>query len=315
MHRQERWIDDYLDDELEPQRRDALEAHVAACLDCRIVLEDRRRLKRRLQALSAAPSTRALPDPELLGRLRHYPQAVELPPDWSGNPVDDLGQGSRLRTMAPALASLAVLAMVASVLLAAWTLGGPDSPATSDGAAASWNEAGAELSRTDLRRLRDQGWNAPVLRTSGLEFVRALGNAGNGDRTLTMEYAGPRGNVVLTERRSNPVSLFATSVSQPPAGPVATGGQLAGMLTVQTRRIDGEPVAIQNMLDGATRLDVGSASYELRSSLDRDGTEQVVHRIVATEHARLAPGLDGGDGTWERIGRGMTRLLVLDTDH
>jgi hypothetical protein len=314
MHRHERWIDDYLDDELAPQRRAALEAHVAACSDCRIVLEDRRRLKRRLQALSAAPC-HALPDAELLGRLRHYPQAVGLPPDRPGNRVDDLGQGSRLRTMAPALASLAVLAMVASVLLAAWTLGGPDSSATGDGAAAAWNETGTDLSRTVLRRLRDQGWNAPVLRTSGLELVRALGSAGNGNRTLTMEYAGPRGNVVLTERRSDPVSLFATSVSQPPAGPVATGGQLAGMLTVQTRRIDGEPVAIQNMVDGATRLDVGSASYELRSSLNHDGTEQVVHRIVATEHARLAPGLDGGDGTWERIGRGMTRLLVLDTDH
>ncbi len=81
----EHWIDrlsDYLDGELSPEDRRALEAHAAACPDCAGALEDLRRIVHGATALEDAPPERDLwPGiAERLGLATAEPEVVPLAP-------------------------------------------------------------------------------------------------------------------------------------------------------------------------------------------------------------------------------------------
>lgn len=315
FHRQARHIEDYLDGELDAHQRRALERHVRECADCRLLLEDRRRLKRRLQSLNTVVHEEGLPDDALLGRLRESPWSPSSPTVFAAAALDADGHSSRLRNLAPSLASAAVVAMLAAVLCAAWMLGGSVTGSSSGEGpvAGSWTERATELSRAELGDLRAAGWNCPTMRTAGLELVRATGSRVHGVEHVTLEFSGNQGELVLTESRTPDIALLKAPFS-PSAGDVnQTASRVTGATAPQLRTIDGETVGVAPV-EGGTQLDMKSATYSLSSSLEGDVTDAVVNRVVATEHARLAPQTGGNDGMLNRLGRGMSRLLVLDTD-
>ncbi len=315
MHRHGKRIDGYLDGELNERQRAALEQHVGLCADCRLRLEDRRRLKRRLQSLSTA-ADETTPDDELMGRLRQSPWSAEAPTAFADAALDADGHSSRLRSLAPALAATAVAAMLTAVVCAAWMLGGTVQDAA-DGhgpLAAPWSGTETELSRSDLGALRAAGWNCPNMAPTGLELVRATGSRTGGIDHVTLEFSGDNGEVVLTESRTRNAELLKSSLFQPAAAPERTSTHAVGTAPSQLQSIDGETVSVATV-EGGLELDMQNATYALRSSMDGPGTAAVKSRIVATEHARLAPHAEGTEGIMARLGRGMSRLLVLDTDY
>ncbi|WP_372697983.1 anti-sigma factor [Arthrobacter sp. JSM 101049] len=316
FHRHARRIDDYLDGELDAGQRGALERHVGQCADCRLQLEDRRRLKRRLQSLCFEVPEARLPDDELLGRLRESPWTATPPTVFSAASLDAEGHSSRLRSLAPTLATAAVVAMLAAVVCAAWVLGGAvRNPVAGGGPVAGpWSESAAELSSSDLADLRAAGWNCPTMRAAGLELVRATGSKVDGVDHVTLEFTGNDGDLVLTESRTPGISLLKSPLARPASDVKQPTARIAGVSAPQLRTIDGETVGVAPVA-GGTQLDMRTATYSLRSSLDAPVTEAVVDRVVATEHARLAPQSTTAPGIVERLGRGMSRLLVLDTDH
>lgn len=316
FHRHARRIDDYLDGELDAHQRSALERHVHDCADCRLLLEDRRRLKRRLQSLGSVVRDEGLPDDALLGRLRESPWTPNSPTVFAAAALDSDGHSSRLRAMAPTLASAAMVAMLAAVLCAAWMLGGSAGVSTTGQGplAGPWSESATELSGTDLGELRAAGWNCPTMRAAGLELVRASGSRVDGVDHVTLEFAGNPGTLVLTESRTPGVALLQEPLSQPTGDVKRTASRVIGASVPHLRSIDGETVGVAP-IEGGTQLDMHTATYALHSSLEGNATDAVVNRIVATEHARLAPQTGGNDGVLTRLGRGMSRLLVLDTDH
>ncbi|MDN5756044.1 MAG: zf-HC2 domain-containing protein [Arthrobacter sp.] len=315
MHRHGKRIDGYLDGELNDRQRAALEHHVGRCADCRLRLEDRRRLKRRLQSLGSTAGE-ATPDDALMGRLRQGPWSMGTPTAFAEASLDADGHSSRLRSLAPGLAATAMAAMLTAVVCAAWVLGGTVQDAT-DGhgpLAGAWSGTGTELSRSDLGTLRAAGWNCPTMSPAGLELVRATGSRTGGIDQVTLEFTGDQGEVVLTESRTRDAGLLKSSLFQPTTAPEQPRTHAIGAQESQLQSIDGEAVSVA-AVDGGMELDMRDATYSLRSSLDGPGTDAVKHRIVATEHARLAPHAEGTDGMLARLGRGMSRLLVLDTDY
>lgn len=316
FHRHARRIDDYLDGELDAAQRGALERHVGQCADCRLQLEDRRRLKRRLQSLSYEVPEDRLPDDELLGRLRESPWTATPPTVFSAASLDAEGHSSRLRNLAPTLASAAVVAMLAAVVCAAWVLGGAVRNPVADGGsvAGPWTESAAELSSADLADLRAAGWNCPTMRAAGLDLVRATGSKIDGVDHVTLEFTGNDGDLVLTESRTPGISLLQHPLARSASDLKQHSARIASVSKPQLRTIDGETVGVAPV-DGGTQLDMRTATYSLRSSLEAPVTEAVVDRVVATEHARLAPQSATAPGIVDRLGRGMSRLLVLDTDH
>lgn len=312
MHRQRKHIDAYLDGELDERQRTSVEHHVGACADCRLLLEDRRRLKLRLQSLIPAADETA-PDDALMGRLREGPWSVNTSTSFSSAALDADGHSSRLRSLAPTLAATAVAAMLAAVVCAAWMLGGSvqDSVAGGGPLAASWSKTGTDLSRSDLAALRSAGWNCPTLGPAGLELIGATGSRTQGIDHVTLQFSGGNGEVVVTESRTRNVPLLKSSLFTSAPGRSLTRGSGAGTPTLQD--IDGETVSVATVGNGLD-LEMKNASYSLRSSLDGSGTDAVKQRIVATEHARLAPHVENPEGILNRLARGMSRLLVLDTD-
>lgn len=314
FHRHARHIEDYLDGELDDRQRAALERHVRECADCRLQLEDRRRLKRRLQSLNSVAHEQGLPDDALLGRLRESPWTPSSPTVFAAAALDGQWHSSRLRAMAPTLASAAVVAMLAAVLCAAWMLGGATSGSGDGPLAEAWSESATELNTADLSALRAAGWNCPTLRSAGLELVGATGSRIDGVDHVSLEFAGNDGRVELTESRTPGVALLNAPLTRTGGDVKQTAVNVIGSPVPRLRTIDGELIGVA-ALNGAMQLDMHTATYALHSTLESSATEAVVARVVATEHARLAPQTHDGQGTMSRLGRGMSRLLVLDTDH
>ncbi|MBM6623421.1 zf-HC2 domain-containing protein [Micrococcaceae bacterium RIT802] len=314
FHRHARRIEDYLDGELDAHQCAVFERHVRECADCRLQLEERHRLKRRLQSLNSAAHEQDLPDDALLGRLRESPWTPSSPTVFAAAALDDHGHSSRLRAMAPMLASAALVAMLAAVLCAAWMLGGAVSGSGDGPVAGAWSESATELGAADLSALRAAGWNCPTMRSAGLELVRATGSRVNGVDHVTLEFSGNDGELALTESRTPGVALLKAPFARTGGDVKQTAARIIGAPAPHLRTIDGETVGVAP-LEGGTQLDMHTATYALHSSLDGRATEAVVDRVVATEHARLAPQPRSSEGALSRLGRGMSRLLVLDTDH
>lgn len=401
LHRQRRWLDAYLDGELPEERRGSLESHVQGCADCRVHLEERRRLRRRLRALSATPSVGPRPDAAFVDRLinadqfreparprpgaavpgevapavqgsRTVPSAGSVPsartdpssrgvpstlavpspgaypggeasPEWAAR-MSEYRRLGRLRVLLPALASVAVFALVAGVLGAAWFLGRtPDGAlaaaeaVAADEAAASWDESGTALATRDLRRLRAAGWNCPELGGTGLTLDQATGHRVDGAPQLVLEFSGSAGTVRIAETRVEPAG-FGTSGAAGTGSDVAPERALPGnatlpdptaadgtddspgdppavasVVTAVGRQLAGAPAVVRAHGAGTLSIEMDSAAYDIDSTLADGGTEAIIRRIVATENARLVPEAPADPEFWERIGRGLARLMVLDT--
>lgn len=322
-HRQERWLDAYIDGELPVERAAALEEHVRGCADCRVGLEDRQRLLRRLRAISSTANPGPSPDPALLDRLFQPDRALDDDADWA-TLADGYGHRSTLRRMAPALASVAVMVLVAGVLGAAWLLGGPERStlAAADAVSAAWADEPAALDSEDIARLRAAGWNCPEFTHIGLALVKATGERLEGSARLSLEFSGAAGELRVTERRMDADGMAdalafggADAVPRPSPSPARGVQPMSGDETIL---VAGERASIEpEEASGATQaasVEMESAAYEVQSTLGQRVTEAVLRRIVVTEHSKLVPGGAEDPDAWERIGRGMARLMIVDTE-
>ena len=314
MHRQERWLDAYIDGDLSAERVVALEEHVRTCSDCRTSLADRQRLLGRLRAFSSAPHSGPTPDQALLDRLCQ-PHSAAADSDWAAF-IDAYSEGSRLRRVAPALASVAAMVLVVGVLGAAWLLGGTDrSNPAADVVSAAWTGDSTELTGGDIERLRGAGWNCPEFTDMGLALVGAKGQRVDGAARLVLDFSGAAGDVRVVESgKSLMPSLFGgPDGNSQSAAPTEAGSTQRP----ETRLVAGEQVSLRTAQDPGTphraTVEMDATRYEVESTLGEQVTVAVLRRIVVSEHSKLAPdGVREAEG-WERIGRGMARLMVLDT--
>ena len=104
----DRWMDrlsEYLDDELRGEERAQLEEHLAACVDCRTMLEDLRRVVRQANALPDR-----VPAPDLWPRIRaRIEEGAEVVPIGTARPVRERQRFSFSFPQAAAAAALLML--------------------------------------------------------------------------------------------------------------------------------------------------------------------------------------------------------------
>ncbi|MEE1620390.1 zf-HC2 domain-containing protein [Zafaria sp. J156] len=352
MHRHERWIDSYVDGELAGRRLEDFEAHVRGCADCRVLVEDRRRLKRRLGLLAASGRAAPAPDPALMARLMAGP--TESAPTGSAPawPLEAAPRSGPRRIALPALASVAALALLAGVLGAAWLIGAPGAASTASAAGSlawSWDGEEEVLDREEIGALRAAGWNCPHLGGTTWSLARASGSRSAGTPHITLEYAGPGGTLTVTERRKavapsgadalrfgagvaahagsavpGPADPFGFAVEDTtaPAAPTAAaqdpseapaGGGDSATATAWTVVDSGDGYVVYRRAPGETVVDMESAVYSVRTEAAEGArVGEVVDRIVVTEHSRVAAQAAAVSGMWERIGRGLARLVVLE---
>jgi anti-sigma factor RsiW len=297
MHRYQRWVDAYLDGELPEARRSVFEEHLGRCRSCGALVQDGRRLMRRLDAHSASRSSAPAPGAELLNRLS---RTSEFSFASAGEPPQPPPAPARWRSLLPALACALVIGLLTAILAVAWVLGedGGGRTASASSVVGGWTEAGVQLKEEDLDRLRDAGWNCPQFAAFGLAVTGARGAVVEGVPELTLELAGPGGTAVVTERRRDPATAGA-----------ASSGTKSMALNAAS-----EVATVETGADGRSVLSMESAEYELISTLDKESTRALLRRIVVTEHARLdARGLEEQPAL-ERIGRGLAKLTVVDIE-
>ncbi|GER21806.1 hypothetical protein NCCP1664_03030 [Zafaria cholistanensis] len=295
MHRYRRWVDAYLDGELPEARRSVFEEHLRRCHSCGVLVQDGRRLMRRLDALSASRGSAPAPGAELLNRLV---RTSEFGAAGAGEPAQP--PSARWRSLLPALACALAIGSVTATAGVAWVLGEPEGgrAASATSVAGGWTEAGIPLKEEDLQRLREAGWNCPQFAAFGLALTGARGAVVEGVPELTLELAGPGGTAVVTERRRDP----------------ATAGTASSGTPSMALNAASEVATVETGADGHSVLVMESAEYEVASTLDKGRTRALLRRIVVTEHARLdARGLEE-QPPLERIGRGLAKLTVVDIE-
>ncbi|MEJ2215410.1 MAG: zf-HC2 domain-containing protein [Gemmatimonadota bacterium] len=140
----DRWTDrlsEYLDDELAPEERAALETHLAGCVECAATLEELRAVKAQAAALEdRAPATDLWPG--IAAQLRSRAELAETDDDGGVIDLAERRPAARRRFAftLPQLAAAAVVLMLLSGA-AVWAvvngLGGPASQVASAPAAAA----------------------------------------------------------------------------------------------------------------------------------------------------------------------------------
>ena len=205
----------------------------------------------------------------------------------------------------------------------------------------SWDESGTALATRDLRRLRAAGWNCPELGGTGLTLDQATGHRVDGaPGASSSSCSGSAGTVRIAETRVEPAdfgtpgavgsgsdvvperALPGNAALPDPTAADGTNGTdgspgdppaVASVVTAVGRQLAGAPAVVRAHGAGTLSIEMDSAAYDVDSTLADGGTEAIIRRIVATENARLVPEAPADPEFWERIGRGLARLMVLDT--
>lgn len=314
MHRYQRWIDDYLDGELQQPKNRMLEKHLQGCRSCTSLLAERRRLQLRLSSLAQAGAD--VPEQDFVQRI------LEQPGRGASGAAAKEERASRLRFWIPALSVVASLTLVLGVLSIAWYTGTETQLAsTTTGTANGWTATPVVLTPEALEELREEGWNCPDFEATGLNLIAATGVLHEGAPELRMELAEGSKHVVLTERRAStaepavvaaPLSAPEPAAAKAPAAAgSATQGAL-GMLSELGARLGSDSATAVEVSKGKATLTLANATYKLESNLSVSDIERVLRRIVVTEHSRILTSPDTGNGLIDRLVRGLGRLIVLD---
>ncbi|GHD03779.1 zf-HC2 domain-containing protein [Zhihengliuella salsuginis] len=316
-----RWLDAYVLGELSERQAERFESHVARCADCRVELEQhRRRATRAARYTSALPVVSARPGERRAGQPGSaYAVAVGAdtgPNDTvSGTPRAAWTPEGRSfwREAVPVIAVLAVCGLLAVFLSTAWALGGGNASSRSAApVTAEWDETGRELSTQTVTDLRRAGWNLPSLNMVGYQLGSAVGSTVDGVPRVTLTYAGPAGDVVVSEQRKLAPVLGSASAQVPngaagedgaattpgsPGGP-APAGALSASVGADS--------------SNTSLVDTANAVYEVTFPADEAGRDVVVNRIMLTENSQLEHAPAQPDSALARLGKGLARMGVLE---
>ena len=297
MRHPRRHIREFLDAELTERKRTAVQAHLERCAPCRSLVEEERRLRIRLRAMSIP-----LPGEDLARRIVSGSASLPATAE-TGRPR------SRGRYV---LAVGSILTLVSGFVLAgAYVLGTlADEPLASPQHAyllAGWNQMNPSdgLSREQLQELRDTGWSCPELSELGFTLVGANATqvAGQPAVELSLERNGEK--IKLYEQRpvqgeNNPDVLHAVSER-----PVAEDGFIPQAGTPATA-----PQIWQNPArPGEAVIATGNVTYTIASSAPQGMVAGAVSELSLTESAQLlVPARERDSGPMDRVMRGFSLL-------
>lgn len=319
MHHYQRWMDDYLDDELSHAKSRKLEKHLQGCRACTAVLSERRRLQLRLTGYSQAGNN----EPEY-----GFVQRILDQPGRSAASIAAEPRRRPWKVWLPALSVVAALTLVGGVMSVAWFAGAAPVLASAQSPLVNtWSTSPVELGPEELEELREDGWNCPDFEAAGLTLLSATGSLHNGEPQLRMELAVDSKKVLLTESRTAaPVAPAAatahaeaqaptqlkTAASEPAAEPSSAAAGALGMLAELGDRLGADTGTKVEVSKGKAKLTLANATYSVESDLSRADVERILSRLVVSEHSRILSVPDTGSGTIDRLIRGLGRILVMD---
>ena len=293
MRHPTRYLRDYVDAEMTPERQRAVEAHLSRCSSCRAAVAEERRLRSRLRALRV-PSA----GPDLSARITEQAgsaEAAEIPPQ------PHVDRHSHL------LAAGAALAAAAAVLLGgAYAAGAllevPRDAGERTAMAAAWNEASGSgtgaLGADQLASLRDRGWTCPELADLGLELDSARTLQVQGRPAVEMVFTGEGERIRLVEQHPMPGEDRHPVVNAFTGRPVAADGFTA------LGSDDGPAVFSSDEHPGQRVVAAGNVTYTFESSLPAKSLPKAVEELSLLESARLARPAAGAE-PMERIVHGL----------
>lgn len=304
--RYRRWIDDYLDGELDTQHAESLKRHLETCGSCQADFAQKRRLKQRLQPTQQSQT--AVPQSLQSKLLAAKTMAPEHHYDW----VEPHRQS---RAFAPIMACMTALVLLTGALFAAWSVGGssPDAQAALPQETDSWSNSPRELSTTDIASLRREGWNLASLDYVGLRFDSAHARAVGDTFEVVMNFVrdatptSAAAAVSVTEQRSRETALESASLeaADRPGSRVASADEDPHPLRIM-RTLDVPAAHYQvdvTLADGSTSSQGSSVNSEAAALASR-----VLDRIKTTDQARLQF-VEGGTDPWDRVVDGLRRLV------
>lgn len=304
--RYRRWIDDYLDGELDAQRAGNFTRHLATCQDCQTELDQKQQLKQRLKQTNKTAVPQSLHSKLLAAKNiapEHHYDMVDAP--------------AHSRVFAPVVACMTALVLLTGALFAAWSVGGSavnaktNLPQLTD----SWSEEPQPLSTQDISDLRREGWNLASLDYLGLHFDKAQGRLVNGNYEVTMFFvqeangSQPGAKVTVTEQRNHETATETSTLkaANRPGSAMASADE------------DPHPQRIVRSLDiPAARytVDVQTSAPSSNQSVTTVSNEtaslagRVLDRIKTTDQGRLQF-VERNTDPWDRVVDGLRRLVGI----
>ncbi|MCC3276768.1 MULTISPECIES: zf-HC2 domain-containing protein [unclassified Arthrobacter] len=315
MRHPTRYLRDYVDAEMTPERQHAVEAHLARCASCRAAVAEERRLRSRLRALrvpAAGPDLAARIAGTAAATAERADQEAGGEPGNGSNTAGGAVTGSQRQGAPLDRRSHAVAAGVAVAAAAAMLLGGayaagtvlevPPETGTRTAMAAGWEEVtgsgSAALSPDQLQSLRGHGWSCPELADLGLELESARSLQVQGHPAVEMVFAGAGERIRLVEQHPLPEE------DRQPVVNAFTGHSVAADGFTALGSDKGPAVFSSDEHPGQTVVAAGSVTYTFESTMPVKSLPRAVEELSLLESSRLArPG--AGAEPMERIARGL----------
>jgi anti-sigma factor RsiW len=326
MRHPERDMADYLDGELDDDRRPGFERHLASCERCRSWIAEHRALQERLRSLDVPP-----PAPDLTGRLLSAPARAEDGPNGYLPSADKAAPGSHAtpaKRASPRQTLLVLCGAAAGFATltfgTAYILGGEEPALQATGSAGGQASGtttvdlggmapGQKMGREELAQLRRSGWNCPQLSGLGYELESARTMMVAGEPAVRVELEGEDGSVVVTEQRRG--------VERPqPAAPEAARA------VAPVNAVTGRSVAADGFrpIDGMDRdmwlragpnwtvvLNSADVTYTMWSDAPLSELPDMVGQVIIAEKSRLTvPRPAALDDPVSRIIRGLGKMVV-----
>lgn len=308
MRHPRRFVADFVDGELTPARRKAVEGHLSRCAACRNAVRMEENVRNRLKS-SGTPG----PAGDLCARIIDRTRAeweqgcAEMHPRPDVQPP---GFGFRRRMSMALTGGVAVVSL--ATLAGAYALGAESesAPAAADSAAsalvAGWQSVAeytpAKLDAEQLERLRRGGWYCPELSAMGFDVVGADAITVRGRPTLRMVLADGSDRITIYESRKLDGTVADAPVNAVTGNSVTADGfeRIGGT----SRELWVHPEHSWHVV-----LDSASVTYTVVSSLPTADMPGALAQLVLSERSQLAAAPPPvRDDPLSRILRGLSKL-------
>lgn len=303
--RYRRWIDDYVDGELDAERAGNFTHHLESCAECKREVAQKRQLKQLLKRQHGDASVPQSLQSKLLS-------AKVVAPEYH---YDVPEEPARSRAFAPMMACMTALVLLTGALFAAWSVGGSAANARTEfpQLANSWSETPQPLSATDVAGLRRDGWNLASLDFLGLHFDKAQARKANGVYEVTMNFVKeasatrPAVTVSVVEQRSHETSLESASLqaAERPGSRMASADKDPNPHRI-VRNL--QVSAAQYTVDIETGTQTASNAVTPVSNDVATLAGQVLDRLKTTDQGRLQF-VERQTDPWNRVVDGLRRLV------